>query len=333
MANIKTATAITPYTLQAQLPTVEATFYAAPTGKALKVSTARLTNTTGSTVSGVSVSVVKTGGTAGAANRVLNNVSLTANASLDIPIGVLNEGDFISAVAGTGSAVTLAITGFEFSSDSVAAQTGIRLVAYGTRGYGSNVNDITATINVTTDPNRYLIFPLFLSNNAGEWAKWENYTAFTVTSDKSGALTRLASANCDVGGQETGSVHFFGIANPATGLHTITTHVTKVGTNKFVQNTKPMLYAGVSGVNGAVSNTSGGSSNTTSLSVTSATGNVPLFAGIAFSAYEALDQIVRDWDSRAKYNVVEEGIGAPTVTFTAGPSMKHGEVGINLVPA
>lgn len=332
MANIKTATAITPVTLQGQLSTAETTFYQAAVGKALKVSSATLTNTTGSAVT-VSLSVVKSGGAAGAANRVRGGISLAANTSIDIQLGVLNEGDFISAIAGTASAVTLAITGFEFSSDSTAAQTGIRLVAYGSRGYGSNVNGITATINVTNDLNRYLILPLFLSNNAAEWAKWENYTAFTVTSDKSGALTRLASANCDVGGQETGSVHFFGIANPATGLHTITTNVTKAGTNKFIQNMKPMLYAGVSGVNGAASNTSGGSSNLTALAVTSAVNNVPLFAGIGFSAYEALDQIVRDWDSRAKYNVVEEAIGAASVTFNAGPSMKHGEVGINLVPA
>ncbi|MCT7369472.1 hypothetical protein [Mycolicibacterium llatzerense] len=332
MANIKTATAITPVTLQGALSNVETTFYSCAAGKALKVSSATLTNTTATAVT-VSLSVVKSGGAAGAANRVRSSVSLAANTSIDVQLGVLNEGDFISAIASTAAAVTLAISGFEFSSDSVAAATGIRLVAYGARGYGSNVNTINTTITVTTDPNRYLIVPLFLSNNAAEWAKWENYTAFTVTSDKSGALTRLASANCDVGGQETGSVHFFGVANPATGLHTITTNVTKAGTNKFIQNTKPMLYAGVSGVNNAASNTSGGSSNLTALAVTSAANNVPLFASIGFSAHEAIDQIVRDMDSRAKYNVVEEAIGAASVTFNAGPSMKHGEVGINLVPA
>ncbi|KAB7752871.1 hypothetical protein [Mycolicibacterium mucogenicum] len=332
MANIKTATAITPVTLQGQLSTAETTFYTAAVGKALKVSTATLTNTTASPVT-VSLSIVKSGGSAGGANRIRSGLSLAANTSIDVQLGVLNEGDFISAIAGTAAAVTFAITGFEFSSDSVAAATGIRLVAYGARGYGSNVNSINTTINVTTDLNRYLIVPLFLSNNAAEWAKWENYTAFTVTSDKSGALTRLASANCDVGGQETGSVHFFGVANPATGLHTITTNVTKTGTNKFIQNMKPMLYAGVSGVNGAASNTSGGSSNLTALAVVSAAGNVPLFAGIGFSPYEAIDQIVRDMDSRAKNNVVLEAAGAASVTFNTGPSMKHGEVGINLVAA
>lgn len=333
MANIKTATAITPITLQGQLPTVEAPFYSAAAGKALKVSTARLTNTSGTTVNGVSLSVVKSGGAAGAANRIVSNLALTANASVDIPIGVLNEGDFITAVAGTAASVTFAITGFEFSSDSVAAQTGIRLVNWGLRGVGSNVNSMATTINVGTDANRYLIFSLFLNNVAGEWCKWENYTAFTVTSDKSGALTRLVSANYDIGGQETGSVHFFGVANPASGLHTITTNVTKAGTNKFDQMSKPLVYAGVSSVNGAVSNTSGGTSNTINLSVASAVNNRALFAAFTQNAFAGANQIVRDFDGTSRNDMLMDADGAATVTFTCSNAMKHGEVGINLVAA
>lgn len=100
-----------------QLAASETTQYTGPASSAVKITSATLTNTTASAVT-VSVSVVKTGGTAGNANRVVSGYSLAAGDSavlLEL-IGVfLGPGDLISAIAGTASAVAFVLSGVVFS--------------------------------------------------------------------------------------------------------------------------------------------------------------------------------------------------------------------------
>lgn len=100
-----------------QLAATETTQYTGPASSATKVATATLTNTSANAVT-VSVSVVKSGGTAGVANRVVSSYSLAGGDStvLSELAGVfLGPGDFISAIAGTASAVVLVASGVVFS--------------------------------------------------------------------------------------------------------------------------------------------------------------------------------------------------------------------------
>jgi hypothetical protein len=100
-----------------QLASSETTQYTAAALNWVKIASAVLTNTSGSAVT-VSISVVKTGGTAGAANRVLSAYSLAAGDSTSLTelAGVfLGPGDFISALAGTATAVAFVVSGVVFS--------------------------------------------------------------------------------------------------------------------------------------------------------------------------------------------------------------------------
>lgn len=100
-----------------QLTAAEVTQYTCPASSAAKVAAATVINTTGATAT-VSISLVKSGGTAGAANRVVSSFSMAAGDSYaieELAGHFLGPGDFISAVAGTASAVTLVISGVVFS--------------------------------------------------------------------------------------------------------------------------------------------------------------------------------------------------------------------------
>jgi len=60
----------------------------------------------------VSISLVPSGGTAGAANRIVPNVSVNANSVVAIDMSqVMEPGDFLSAVQGTAGAITVTISG------------------------------------------------------------------------------------------------------------------------------------------------------------------------------------------------------------------------------
>lgn len=68
-----------------------------------------LTNTTGSTVSGIDVHIVPSGGTADATNKIISAKALAANETYVCPelVGhVLENGEFVRALAGTATAVT-----------------------------------------------------------------------------------------------------------------------------------------------------------------------------------------------------------------------------------
>ena len=116
--NLFGATSGLPQVLVAQqLAATETTQYTGPANSAVKVTSARLTNTSAAAVT-VSLSAVKTGGTAGNANRVLASYSLAAGdgISLDeLKDLFLGPGDFISAIASTASAVAFVMSGVVFS--------------------------------------------------------------------------------------------------------------------------------------------------------------------------------------------------------------------------
>lgn len=70
-----------------------------------------LTNTANAAAT-VSISLVLSGGTAGAANRIVPAVSVSANSIVAIDMSqVMEPGDFLSAVQGTAGAITVTISG------------------------------------------------------------------------------------------------------------------------------------------------------------------------------------------------------------------------------
>lgn len=95
----------------------ETTQYTCPANSSVKIAGARLTNTTGSAVT-VSISVVKSGDTAGLSNRVLASYSLAAGDGIgldELKDLYLGPGDFVSAIASAATAVTLVMSGVVFS--------------------------------------------------------------------------------------------------------------------------------------------------------------------------------------------------------------------------
>jgi hypothetical protein len=94
--------------------TAATTVYTVPASTGVKIAGGALCNTTGSAVT-VSVSVVPSGGTAGATNQIVSGYSLAANDSLslkDLLGGIfLGEADAVSVTASTGSAVVVWLSG------------------------------------------------------------------------------------------------------------------------------------------------------------------------------------------------------------------------------
>ncbi|OZE39117.1 hypothetical protein CH278_02210 [Rhodococcus sp. 05-2254-5] len=115
--NIMAATSALPSVLVSQqLTAAEVTQYTCPTASSTKLAAATLTNTSAATVL-VSLSLVKSGGAAGAANRVLT-YSLVAGDSItvsELAGHFLGPGDFVSAIAGTAASITLVLSGVVFS--------------------------------------------------------------------------------------------------------------------------------------------------------------------------------------------------------------------------
>jgi hypothetical protein len=111
--NLNGATSNLPKVLVAQqLTASEATVYQVSAGTAVAIATATLCNTSGSSRT-VSLSVVKTGGTAGVANRVAI-ITLEASESCVVEelVGLLlGPGDFVSGLASAAAAVTITLTG------------------------------------------------------------------------------------------------------------------------------------------------------------------------------------------------------------------------------
>lgn len=100
-----------------QLAASETTQYTCPASTSVKVAGAVLTNTTAGTIT-VSVSLVKSGGTAGAANRIMSAFSLPAGDDIILSelIGqYLGPGDFVSAIASAATSVAFVMSGVVFS--------------------------------------------------------------------------------------------------------------------------------------------------------------------------------------------------------------------------
>lgn len=94
--------------------TTESTLYTVPASTTTVITGIVLANTT-ATDATVSLSVVPSGGTAGAANRILEGVTVSAKSSffidgLSLPMAT---GDFISGLQGTAGAITVTISGVE----------------------------------------------------------------------------------------------------------------------------------------------------------------------------------------------------------------------------
>lgn len=96
---------------QGQPATSAGTAYTVPASTDVKVTSIVLCNTTSSSAT-VTISVVPSAGTAAASNRVVSALALAGNetVTLDTPVH-MTAGDFISALQGTSSAITVTISG------------------------------------------------------------------------------------------------------------------------------------------------------------------------------------------------------------------------------
>ena len=106
-----------PYTakrlFQVQLTTGEVTEYTVSAGRQAILKQITLANTSASAAT-YAFSIVPSGGTAGASNRIAGDISLPAKTS-DVWdfTEVLEAGDFISATASAGTAITMTASGVE----------------------------------------------------------------------------------------------------------------------------------------------------------------------------------------------------------------------------
>lgn len=108
--------AFTPLRLAAaQLTTSAATYYTAPVDTKAIVKQIILSNTTG-TAATASISLVASGGTASASNRIVEQISVPANGVVMLDLSqVLEAGDFLAALAGTASAINMRVSGMEYA--------------------------------------------------------------------------------------------------------------------------------------------------------------------------------------------------------------------------
>lgn len=351
MSDLKLANSATPKLLVAQfIPASETTVYTAPAGTTVKITKVTLTNVSASIVNNVRLSLVPTGGTAGDLNRVFYGDmaaestaptagQTTSRVDLD-QLGWLGPGDFISVIAGAASAVAINISGVIFANTGGGAVTGVLFDAVGsTAGRSTGATTVTQAITVGTLANRYLLAQFAVNHASGGWQDWVDYDVLTVSSSNGGALTRLVSARIGPNGQRTASVHLFGLANPASGVHTLTGTRSDAGVGTDGLLLGAMSYSGVGGVSGAVSHeaTATGALN---LAVTSATNNRVVFAGASQAAgmrdLLATNKLIRWYNGDnlagdADVLVVADAAGAATVTWTnANTTTLFGGVAIDL---
>jgi hypothetical protein len=110
--NIVTITTLNRVRLYGGQPgTSEGTLYMVPASTNARVTEVVVTNTSASPAT-ISLSAVPSGGSAGAANRLMAGVSIDGNGVTILDMSVyLGTGDFLSAVQGTPGAITLTISG------------------------------------------------------------------------------------------------------------------------------------------------------------------------------------------------------------------------------
>lgn len=96
---------------QGQPGTSSATVYTVPASTNVKLESMILCNTT-STAATITMSVVPSGGTAGVTNRIMSGQPVAANSMVPFDIhAYMVTGDFIAALQGTSSAITVTISG------------------------------------------------------------------------------------------------------------------------------------------------------------------------------------------------------------------------------
>lgn len=108
LVNAATINRVTVY--QGQPSTTVATVYTVPASTTVKVASIVVTNTTTSAAT-LTLSVVPSGGTAGATNRVLTAYSVAGNDTVVFDTTIyMNAGDFLATLQGTASALTVTIS-------------------------------------------------------------------------------------------------------------------------------------------------------------------------------------------------------------------------------
>jgi len=97
----------------AQLTATAATYYTSPAATKCIVTQIILTNVTGNNAT-ASVSLVNSGGTPGASNRIVEQVAVPAYGVVTLDLKqVLEASDFVSALASAATAVNIRISGVE----------------------------------------------------------------------------------------------------------------------------------------------------------------------------------------------------------------------------
>lgn len=92
----------------------ETTIYTVPGATSALLKEVNIANTTGSPVT-LQLSVVPSGGTAGADNRIIPSTSIPANSKVYYSfVTAMSTGDFLSIIAGTATALTVTISGVTF---------------------------------------------------------------------------------------------------------------------------------------------------------------------------------------------------------------------------
>lgn len=96
---------------QGQPGTGETTLYTVPAGRSVILKHIMVTNTTGSAAT-FTLSLVPSGGSPAASNRLYVATSVPANGLISLILSqVMNQGDFLSALQPTTNALTMHISG------------------------------------------------------------------------------------------------------------------------------------------------------------------------------------------------------------------------------
>jgi hypothetical protein len=93
----------------------ETTLYTCPTAQTTTALIKQfvVTNTSGS-ASTINISLVPSGGSAGASNRLFNSLSVGANETILLDVSqVMTSGDFISVKSGVGATINFTVSGIE----------------------------------------------------------------------------------------------------------------------------------------------------------------------------------------------------------------------------
>lgn len=93
--------------------TTATTLYTAPASTKSIIKNIIVCNTTANAAN-LTISLVPSGGSASAANRIMSSLNINAYDTVPVDLsGVLDTGDFLSAQQGTSSALTVHISGLE----------------------------------------------------------------------------------------------------------------------------------------------------------------------------------------------------------------------------